>query len=1080
MTLEQLRGAVVLAAASVAAAFLGWRALATRDTAAPPPAPATSFDVFARDVAPVLDRRCGSCHAVPAEDYAALLSEPLNRTLLRWPADPSGRIATPDQEREAFRRCTEPAAGGGRSFDPLDRRGPALAGRLLRAPLAESLGGYVHPVVFSSLSDPDLATLLRWADLEIAARPEPPLALAPGAETFFADKVVPVLERKTCFGSNCHGRLAFNDLKLDPGIPALPGRFTPALHRSNRRAMLGDVTRLVNLSGDVEQSKQLKKSIPVEQGGIVHKGGNAFLSKGDPDYAVLKEWLEKEKAEAREATGAALGDVRGIVFVRRPRGTPERALEPLAWLPGADVFWRRDGTETCLTAALHPDGPADIRAAEVSYDGRRIAFAMRRAEGEPFNVWELELETRAARPLTFSADPAVHFLDPLYVPDPGDPDGLRLDRADLVVLSNLSREVCEVSPDGILGEAEGGTAAEIVDEELREKAGTYDGRRIRILRGANAGEERAVARQEPGRLVLDRPLPAPCDTTSHYRIEAPVRFAPKFDLYRLPLAPPGGEREAFASFLRRMTWSPSQARRPHLRSSGEIMATFLRTGWQEGRPFFNGAIFRTHVDGSNFHTHGGNRSGLAIHSEGQEASDGLEVRIGRSADSWWGGVPILVDHQFGPHVEDRNPVDDLDHPWREGPPRTALTRFASAWIALDPGASDRGISGGGAWHDLFPMPDGTILASFAPGPVDLHDPSAAPDFDVIRLVPEPAFQSPDGLRAGAFRREPVAGGPESELWPRPVVARLKEPLAKALKLEEDLFGPAPRERGLARYPGGAGAVLQVFDLALLDAFFTQSTPVGVRHLMAEVCPSCGDAVPEIDQVAAARVVGLEPRRDPAAPPRRFLVAEVPLSPDGSIQAALPDGVAFDIESVNPLGMALRSPNRWLYALPGERHTLSIPRALYAQTCGGCHGGLTGAPVDVLRRPDIVTSASRTQAIWDAEGLRKVRPSLPATRTEAGFEAVVRPILERRCLECHEGPGALAGVELSGEGARGTLLRFVDRDDRRAVVSRLAELLEGRELHAPGAAPPEAHPPTGKLPDADLRAIWRWIDLGGQP
>ncbi len=1079
----QLRSFVVLAAASVAAVLLGWKAFATRPDAGTPPA-AGSFEVFCRTVVPVLDRRCAGCHAVKGDAYEALAAEPMNRTLFRWPADDSGRIATAAQRLEAFRRCTEGAAGGGKTFAPLDRGGPALASQLLRAPLAESLGGYVHPEVFASVTDPDFVALSGWAAAEIAARPEPAAALAPGAETFFAQSVVPILERKTCFGSNCHGKLAFSDLKLDSGVPALPGRFTAAIHRANRRAMLGDVTRLVNLSGDVEQSKQLKKSIPVEQGGIVHKGGNNFLEKGDPDYAVVKEWLQLERAEAIRATGAALGEDRGIVFVRRPRETPERYLEPLVWLPGGDIIWLRDGRETNLTAALHPAGPADIRAAEVSYDAKRIAFAMRPAEGEPFNVWELDLESRAARQITFSHDPRVHWIDPVYVPDPEDPDNLRLDRADLVVLANLPTEVCDVSPDGILGEAEGGSVDAIDDAELTEKPGTFDGRSVRILRGANAGETRTIARQERGRLVVDRPFPVPCDATTHFRIDAPVRSAPQFDLWRLKQPAPGEERETFLSARRRMTWSPSQARRPFLRSSGEIMATFLRSGWQEGRPFFNGAIFRTHIDGSNFHTHGGNRSGLPIHADGREGADGLEVRIGRDADSWWGGVPILVDHQFGPHIEDRNPVDDLDHPWKGGPPKTALTRFSAAWVSLDDTASARGVSTGGAWHDLFPMPDGSILASFAPGPVDLDDAGAAPDFDILRLVPDPAFQSADGFAGGKFRREPLVRGPMAELWPRPVTPRLKEPLAKTLKLDEDLFGPAPRERGLAQYPRGTSALLQVFDVLLLDAFFTQSTPIGVRHIASEVCPSCGAATPDIDQVHAARIVGLEPLRDSEDPPRRFLIAEVPLAEDGSIQAAIPSGVAFDVESVNGRGMALRSPNRWLYALPGERHTLSIPRPLFAQTCGGCHGGLTGAPVDVLRRPDIITSASRTQAIWDAEARRKVAPANwngghTPEPVAVGFEKTVRPILERRCFECHEGSGAAAGIDLAGKGGYETLVRFIDKDDRRAIVSRLAELLEGRELHAPGAAPAAPHPPNGILSDADLRAIYLWIDLGAE-
>jgi len=86
----------------------------------------------------------------------------------------------------------------------------------------------------------DRAYSRRTAKLRIAADPQPPKPLAQGAEQFFAQKVVPILVRKTCFGGNCHGQLAFMDLKLDPGVAALAARFTNDIHRTNRKAMLGD------------------------------------------------------------------------------------------------------------------------------------------------------------------------------------------------------------------------------------------------------------------------------------------------------------------------------------------------------------------------------------------------------------------------------------------------------------------------------------------------------------------------------------------------------------------------------------------------------------------------------------------------------------------------------------------------------------------------------------------------------------------------------------------------------------------------------------------------------------------------
>ncbi len=1038
------------------------------------------YDRFRDRVVPVLDRRCSSCHGVPDDRIRLLRDSQEGRTFLRWALDASGRLVGEDRIRDAHDRLTTPQGPPEGSSAPIDRGSPALASPLLRSPLAPPYSGMEqHPEVFAHPGDPDFVALREWVEAEIGARPAPSAPLT-DTEGFFAERVSPILVRKTCFGANCHGMRAFNDLKLDPGIPALANRFTDSQHRANRRAMLGEVTRLVSLSGDVESSRQLVKNIPLDQGGIVHKGGNRFFDKGDPDYEVLREWLEREKADARRRTGAALGEDLGLLFVRRSRSAPERFYEDLGFVPDAELLLAKDGRERRLC------GPADIRSPDVAHDGRRAVFAMRRSADQPFDLWEVDLESGDLRQLTYSTDPKVHFLDPLYVPDPDDPGGDDLGRLCLVFVSNLAGGTCAASPDGLLGEAEGGDHRTLVDAARTERSGTFTGRRLRVVRGTNHGEERRIIAHDPGRLTVDPPFPAPVDGTTHYVIEATSRRAPRFDGWRIRLAARGEEAETFRTTLRRLTWSPEGVRRPTLRSSGEIVFTALRTGWQGGRPFFNGALFRTHEDGSNFHPHHGNRSGIPVLCDDRELPNGLEVRIGRDADSYWGGMAILSDHQFGPTIEPDNPVDDLDQPFRHGPPETAQHRFVPGWVALDPTAACRGVSPGGAWRDPWPLPDGSILIAHAPGPVDLADPAAAPDFDILRLVPDPSLHAEEGFAAGRLRREIVAGGPKAELWPRAVIPRLKEPVHKTLKAEDRLFGPPGRVSGFTGYPAGTPAVLRVFDLLVIDTFFEQNTPIGVRHLAAPVCPSCGDVTAEIDEVRWARILG-QPL-DGANPGRESgtaLIAEVPVESDGSIFVALPSGVAFDIQSLNRERMALRWSHRWLYAVPGENHTLSIPRALYAQTCAGCHGGVTGRPTDVLRRPDAVTSASRTAATWDSTRMRARTPSNldssgAVTMREYTFERDVRPILARSCVSCHSGAEPGAALDLSGPGAHASLMRFVDAPDSRAVSSPLMEKLLGRELKAPAPLRGDApHPSAAPLGPEDIVILIRWIDLGAR-
>ena len=1055
----------------------------------------TPFELFEAQVVPILDRRCGNCHGVDSEVFADLVAGNDDVHMLAWPVEKSGRIASPDFVKVAYARCTG-AGKGEYLLEPINLGAPAGASPFVRAPLAAELSGYLHshPEVFSSQYDPDYRTLVTWIETERAAGAIAEEVLRGDAERFFAKKVMPILARKTCLGANCHGQFAFNDLKLDPGVPVLASRYTPAIHKDNRRAMLGKVTRLVHLGGDVEQSKQLLKNIAVSSGGMVHKGGNNFFVKGDPDYKVLVEWLKLEARELKEKTGASLGEQRGLIFVRRARDSPERFLESDTYYRGTQLVWKHDGRETVLSAALSPSGEADIRAPDVSYDATRVAFAMRRSKEEPFNIWEIELATKTARQLTFSQNTRHHFMEPLYVPDPDDHQGLDLSRMVLVMTSNHLGRWARSSPEAILGEAEDGTRTEIIDDQLSESAGTYTGKTLVIVRGTNKGERRKIANQVKGRIQLARPLPKPCDSSTHYVIETEQRMAPRYDGFRMRLAEPGKEREAFEQTLTRMTYSVDQVRRPSIRSDGSPVFTFLRTGWQQGRPYFNGALFRLHVDGSEFHPHNGNRSGVPIHSDDREMPSGLEIRIGRDADSYWGGMLMLSDHQFGITIEPDNPLDDLDHPYATGPPKNSVHRFVPGWITLDAKATFKGVSRGGAYRDPYPMPDGSILVAHAPGTVDLADAGAAPNFDIFRLVADPAFQSEDGFAAGSYRREVVVGGARSELWPRPVVVRAKESVEKKLKTEASLFGPPEHRRGFVRHAADTPAVTKIFDYHLLDAFFEQPAPMGSKRISLPLDPISGQATPEIDQVQFVRLVaGLPQKATDRGPPSQSIIAEVPLASDGSLYIKAPSSSAFMLQSLNGQRMALRNSGRWFYTHPGEKYSMSVPRTLFPQTCGGCHGSLSGKPSDTFGHPDAFTSASRTIATWDTEHHRTLKPANwdePIALTTVAFDKDIHPILQAKCISCHRTEDLGAELDLAGSHAFERLRKLVDHREALSSRSYLIEKLAGNELHAPRKLTGDAPHPSKELQDKknlaglalteeELLTFVRWVDLGAQ-
>jgi hypothetical protein len=388
------------------------------------------------------------------------------------------------------------------------------------------------------------------------------------------------------------------------------------------------------------------------------------------------------------------------------------------------------------------------------------------------------------------------------------------------------------------------------------------------------------------------------------------------------------------------------------------------------------------------------------------------------------------------------------------------------------------------------MPDGSILVAYAAGPIDLTDPAAAPDFDIVQILPNPAYQSADGMSAGAIKRDMViqrAGS--SELWPRPVVVRPKESLNKSHKWAEDLVGPPQPQELAPGYPTDTPAHLVVFDLALLQIFFDQSTPIAQHHFFEDgECNVCGETHAAHEQVRYARVVGALPLKEgESGPPQRVILAELPVERDSSFHVMVPSGISFDIQSLNGDRMALRMPNRWLYCLPGEKHTLSIARLLYTEVCSGCHGDLTGERSTSLGRPDAITSASRMLAMWDPERRAKrlpanirSKPSLELTPApfSVGFAEDIAPLLERRCTSCHGATEPDAGLDLTGAGAYDRLRGHVAHQEALARRSPLIERLMGRKLDSDlPLANTQAHPAGAALDREELLTLIRWIDLG---
>lgn len=120
------------------------------------------------------------------------------------------------------------------------------------------------------------------------------------------------------------------------------------------------------------------------------------------------------------------------------------------------------------------------------------------------------------------------------------------------------------------------------------------------------------------------------------------------------------------------------------------------------------------------------------------------------------------------------------------------------------------------------------------------------------------------------------------------------------------------------------------------------------------------------------VVGLEGPWDV-----RRILGTVPVETDGSAAFRVPANTPISVQPLDEQGRALQIMRSWFTGMPGE-----------VVTCNGCHD-----------RPGAATSNRRTRATPDAPA--EITPWYGPARGFS-FEAEVQPVLDRYCVDCHQG------------------------------------------------------------------------------
>ena len=346
------------------------------------------------DVVDVLERRCSNlaCHGVSSGTSADGKKLDPNRWLT-FVVDGDGRIS----DREG-------ALASARA--KVSAEAPRFSS-LLRKTLPPSEGGVFHfqGSLFSTTSDPDYQSLAAWAESVFPGGEGADVAPLSANEQRFASDVYPFLMARGCATATCHGSLMFGGTRFS--TPAVPG--TLDLPRAELRETYRQARQNLTLWGLPERSRLLAKILPLESGGVLHKGGNDvfFAAEIEAGQAPIEseaarnilDWLDAERATELGDAAQPVAREPSIVAV----GGPIAAAAPFdvaPYTPGTSLY-RLDPPYAGPPANLtQSPATADVRDPAVSHDGKTIAFSMRTSATDAHNVYTVGIDGSKLRQLT--------------------------------------------------------------------------------------------------------------------------------------------------------------------------------------------------------------------------------------------------------------------------------------------------------------------------------------------------------------------------------------------------------------------------------------------------------------------------------------------------------------------------------------------------------------------------------------------------------------------------------------------------------------------------------------------------------
>ena len=782
---------------------------------------------------------------------------------------------------------------------------PDLA-EIVRRPLAPAQGGSFHEggIIFATTSDDGYQGLLAWATEH---GPLEPGAVDPGFD-FFAHRVQPLLVKKGCMMLQCHSAAMFHDYRLRGGSG---GSFSLSATRRNYTLTIAQIAME---SEDVNASRLVRKNLyrpEVFDGGvgIAHRGGPLLEDfQGTPATGKLCE--DSAGKPSYDFDTGQIDQIPAYCMIREwhRRERAARSLSPLS-----AIFYVK-----------RPIAPAPDRMQDFDVY----------APGAELHRVEATLD--AAGKVQLGADAVVN-------------GGCGLDAAS----ADVKRP--HVSWDG-----------KTVAFAARTSAGTP--LQIYTVRADGQGcAKHAEINDGPteanGLLVHNfDPAFSPPDANGVSRIVfASTRGNLQGDAYdyagpqRTPADPgkPNANLYVFEpdpsapgkSRVRQGTFLLNTERYPSFMSDGRI----IFSAEKRAPDFYQVALRRMNLDGGDYHPLYAQRGSIGYREarEVVELADKNFAAIFSDQSSPHGGGALgIFNRSLGIDFTSGDAADyPLDSsvidPAAPASPEPAFflhsLRFADGTVSGHAGAPTTGV-----YASPSALPGGSLLVSFGTA---ANAATFGGDYDVYVIDPSTGQKLKLLGAAGAAETEAVA-----------VYARAERGVFAATLDEPNGFT-------IVR-PGSTETDLTVLDVPVLASLLFQNTPTARSLENIDVLDVYED-MPPAGGVTSLDTAGPNVATDAFGKVyvRRRLLGHAKVATDGSLHVVMPGGLPIvlhlpDTEESRKNALPRYQREAMEFA-PGEQVHQSFKREFFGGLCAGCHGALSGKPIDAAVQPDILTQASRT-------------------------------------------------------------------------------------------------------------------------